>query len=573
MRNRTKQLILPLLALAAMLLIGTLSLTSSTPAYAADGAGTVNNNREENPEGFGTGIIFDSSISAEAVRTITFADTIPTTGTCWNAGVEGYEATVVGCATPSAVDTSKYDVTYGANGTYPKFPADSRWMFGRLDSLVSISNLNQVDTSNVTDMSDMFKESYSLESVDVSGWNTMNVTEMYMMFQQCTSLTSLDLSDWYTPNATSMMEMFCYCTSLTSLDLTGFDTSNVTECAGMLGQLPSLRTLKTGANMDKNYGDDLGLGSPYAPAKTGYTVTGKWKDSATNVAYAASEIPTQTVATYVADYTPNTYTVNYDPGYTVGIMESQSFTYDKAQNLTLNTFTYTGYHFTGWKDEAGKTYTDGQSVSNLTATNNGTVTLTAQWTANTYTVRLDYNDGTGHTQDFSCTYGNSCLISSSIHTRTGYKLTGWKDAAGNTYPVYSALLNLTSTNNDIVTLYAQWEPDTYTVTFDPNNGEGTMENQTLTYNTEQTLTPSTFSRDGWYFTGWNTSMDGTGTTYADGEKIVNLTTAGNTITLYAQWKHVNATMPTTGNGHLLPLLIITSIIGMVTAIILLRKQD
>ena len=63
-------------------------------------------------------------------------------------------------------------------------------------------------------------------------------------------------------------------------------------------------------------------------------------------------------------------------------MASQQFTYDVAQQLTANTFTKEGYTFAGWNtlpNGNGTSYTDGQSVSNLTTTNGGTVTLYAEW--------------------------------------------------------------------------------------------------------------------------------------------------------------------------------------------------
>ena len=65
-----------------------------------------------------------------------------------------------------------------------------------------------------------------------------------------------------------------------------------------------------------------------------------------------------------------------------GTMSSQQFTYGIAQKLLANTYTKEGYTFTGWNtkpDGTGISYTDEQEVNNLTADNNGTVTLYAQW--------------------------------------------------------------------------------------------------------------------------------------------------------------------------------------------------
>jgi len=63
--------------------------------------------------------------------------------------------------------------------------------------------------------------------------NTQNVTSMQQMFQSCTSLQSLDLSGFDTSKVTTMNSMFHSCSSLKELDLSGFDTSKVTDISGM----------------------------------------------------------------------------------------------------------------------------------------------------------------------------------------------------------------------------------------------------------------------------------------------------------------------------------------------------
>ena len=87
-----------------------------------------------------------------------------------------------------------------------------------------------------------------------------------------------------------------------------------------------------------------------------------------------------------------------------------------------------------------------------------------------------------------------------------------------------------------LTYTAVWTPNAYTVSFDANGGEGTMDAQSLTYDTQAALSANAFTRAGYTFTGWNTARDGSGTAYADGQTIVNLTAVnGGTVTLYAQW--------------------------------------
>jgi len=72
----------------------------------------------------------------------------------------------------------------------------------------------------------------------------------------------------------------------------------------------------------------------------------------------------------------------------------------------------------------------------------------------------------------------------------------------------------------------------YTVTFDANGGEGSMDAQEFVSNTPQALTANSFTRTNYEFDGWNTAANGSGYAYREGQTILNL---GN-VTLYAQWK-------------------------------------
>ena len=77
------------------------------------------------------------------------------------------------------------------------------------------------------------------------------------------------------------------------------------------------------------------------------------------------------------------YNVHFDKNHddATGTMSDQQFTYNTAQALTANTFSRTDYSFKGWSttSNGAVTYTDGQSVSNLTAEDGQTVTLYAKW--------------------------------------------------------------------------------------------------------------------------------------------------------------------------------------------------
>ncbi len=110
-------------------------------------------------------------------------------------------------------------------------------------NVTEIEGLSQLDTSNVTDMSKMFKGMSSITSLDVSGFDTSKVTNMQHMFSGMSSITSLDVSGFDTSKVTNMQHMFSGMSSVTSLDVSGFDTSNVTDMANMFRGMSSVTSL------------------------------------------------------------------------------------------------------------------------------------------------------------------------------------------------------------------------------------------------------------------------------------------------------------------------------------------
>lgn len=175
----------------------------------------------------------------------------------------------------------------------------------------------------------------------------------------------------------------------------------------------------------------------------------------------------------------------------------------------------------------------------------GAVHLYAQWTGNTHTLTFDPNGGTVGTSSVTIKYGTGDYnnVSWNTPTRTGYNFLGWYNAATDGTIVYNAAGACTNegtywSGNVCVydgdyTVYAHWEPSTYTVHFNGNGANsGSMSDMVCYYDTDYTLTPNAYMRTGYTFTGWNTAADGTGTAYKDKQSFKNL----GDITLYAQWK-------------------------------------
>ena len=102
------------------------------------------------------------------------------------------------------------------------------------------------------------------------------------------------------------------------------------------------------------------------------------------------------------------------------------------------------------------------------------------------------------------------------------------------------IITRTATDNKMYRNYLSkninFVPNTTTITFNANGGTGTMANQKKIYDSALTLTNSSFTREGYLFTGWNTNADGTGKSYSNGGTIDATeypTESG--VTLYAQW--------------------------------------
>ena len=214
-------------------------------------------------------------------------------------------------------------------------------------------------------------------------------------------------------------------------------------------------------------------------------------------------------------YTPIMYTVTYTDGVDgEEVFEDQvtsDLTYGTATPAFNSTPTRVGYRFTGWNPAVADTVT-------------ASVTYTAQWSQDKYTVT--YTDGVDGEEVFEdqvtsdLTYGTATPAFNSTPTRTGYTFVGWSPAVADTVTAS-------------VTYTAQWNEDTYTVTYtDGVENEEVFEDQVtsdLTYGTATPAFNGTPTRAGYRFTGWNPAVADTVTA---------------SVTYTAQW-----TANSSGGGH------------------------
>jgi uncharacterized repeat protein (TIGR02543 family) len=209
---------------------------------------------------------------------------------------------------------------------------------------------------------------------------------------------------------------------------------------------------------------------------------------------------------------------------TSGSMSAQSAGTTTA--ITLNSFARTNYTFTGWNTAAngsGYSYTDGSTYSFISD-----VTLYAQWqavrTANTVTFYA--NGGTGATP--AQTADTPTALTLNGFTRANFNFLGWSTnyAASTATYIDGQRFSFAA----VETLYAIWVAQApKIVTFNANGGTGSTNAQTASANT--VLNSNGFTRDGYTFLNWNTSADGTGTSYAASYTY----SFASDITLFATW--------------------------------------
>ena len=164
---------------------------------------------------------------------------------------------------------------------------------------------------------------------------------------------------------------------------------------------------------------------PANPTRTGYTFKGWYTAASGGTQVTSSTTVTATSDhTIYAQWTPNTYTVNFNAnGGSVGTA-SKTVTYDSTYGTLPTPAERTGYTFKGWFTAAsgGTQVTESTKV---TSTSNHT--LHAQWEANKYTASFNANGGTVGTDSITVTYDS---VYSGLPTpeREGHNFNGWYTA-------------------------------------------------------------------------------------------------------------------------------------------------
>lgn len=159
----------------------------------------------------------------------------------------------------------------------------------------------------------------------------------------------------------------------------------------------------------------------------------------------------------------------------------------------------------------------------------------------TYTIMYNANNGSGAPSSQTKVQNVDVTLSTTAPTRNGYQFAGWNTSANGSGTSYAA--GAVYSENSNVTLYAQWK-QVFTITYNANGGSGAPSDQSKVQGDTITLSTNKPTKTGNTFTSWNTSSDGSGTSYAVGATY----SADSSITLYAQWKPNVVTIKFNING-------------------------
>ena len=270
-----------------------------------------------------------------------------------------------------------------------------------------------------------------------------------------------------------------------------------------------------------------------------------------NGAAGSAAIGTYTI-TYVpgpVTRNPHQYTVkfvaNAPAGQTAtGTMADQTITGSTGTANLTNHFAVNGYTFNGWTGSNGQTYADGATPANLVTTNNGVITMTANWTENNYNIQYTTNVNPASRTAGAAVNPNTVTsykvtdpnVTIQPMTWPGYNFDGWYDNqlfAGT--PVSTLVTSAVPAGDKHY--YAKWTAKNYNLAYHLNDSATQPANNPdagfTTYTAESPdHTFGTPTRPGYTFLGWFTDA---GLTNAAPATLVSAQGDTNPTDLYAKW--------------------------------------
>ena len=402
------------------------------------------------------------------------------------------------------VKTIKFVNCDTTNVTDMSFMFRSCWNLMTLD----ISNFN---TANVTSMSDMFNGCNRLTTLDINNFNTANVTDMSWMFNGCSRLTTLDISNFDTSNVTDMSRMFCSCDHLTTLNVSNFNTENVTNMSNMFFAGHNLTTLDIGnfntakvTDMSEMFRDCMKLTSlDVSKFDTGNVTSMNYMFSGCSnlTTLDVSNFNTSNVTDMSGMFSgcSNLTTLNLGNFDATNVLSVDAMLDNCTKLQTIHT---------------PKKMSDTQSISLpvecYTPTSEAVTACTAKHCGMMltihlpeYTITYQLNGGVNDNSN-PTTYSKSTeTIILKNPTRKGYTFAGWySDSA-----YKNQVTQIPKGSNGNKTLYARWTKTEYKITYNLNGGKlpsGAVTKYNITSATFNLPKPT---RTGYTFAGWYTDKD------------------------------------------------------------------
>lgn len=280
------------------------------------------------------------------------------------------------------------------------------------------------------------------------------------------------------------------------------------------------------------------------PTRFGYTFAGWGVETATAVTYSPTTVNRDLIvgpSSYLLNalWTPKSFGVTYVP---VGGSSTPTQTplslYDTF--TVSSAITKTGHVFRGWKDQNNVVYGAGAIYSVDTSTvltETTTVTLTAEWTPEVYSVSYDWNGGTGDAEpSVNYNFGDPAIQLPTVgnRVRDGRTFNGWSATRNGTQ------LDNPYTPTESTTLFARWSFGNYIVSFDKNFGNNSIETRTAGINDQaigQILRSAmpTPTRQGFVFKGWfDSRVGGNAISFTN-----DVFSTPASVTVYARWRQAS----------------------------------
>ena len=335
------------------------------------------------------------------------------------------------------------------------------------------NNLSGIGTDGVLTPS----ERQSVTELDVSGLGLTNLDGLEnfpnLQVLNCSgnNLTRLDVS-----KNTALKKLYCANNQLQSLDLSQNGQLDYVNCS-----FNRLKSLDMSGNTKLEGGGFVGrnndLRTIYLPNQPGLTVYRddyeeqnpilghdrvEWFLDKEYTIPALETLEAQGQTLY-GRRVPNNYSIVFYGNGGAGSMEKQQGTWDQDVVLKENQFNRLGYTFPHWNTQPTgdeHTYQNDETVRNLAGehTDGDRARLYAQWKANSYTVKLHANGGTGNTQTIEATYDKAVTLTTDAFTQGGKELVGWSRTPDGPlqYLKGAQVTGLTPVVGGTVELYAVW---------------------------------------------------------------------------------------------------------------------